>query len=567
MKNIVILGAGTGGALVSNLLSHELDLKQWQITVIDRSDKHLYQPGLLFIPFSLYGYDSEGDIAREIESPLPRNVRFVAADVKLIDHENKQVETGNGSYRYDWLISAMGCHVAPEEVDGMEEAMGNGVHTFYTLDGALQLQQALNDMKEGRLVLNICDMPIKCPVAPIEFVFLADYYLDLKGIRDKFEITLVTPFSGAFTKPNANRVLSEIAEQKGIKIVPDFSIESVDPSAKTIRSFEGGSVEYDLLCTIPPNLGPAVLDESGLGDGTGYALTEPRTLKARNADHVFVLGDNTNVATSKAGSVTHFEAETVVENLLREIDGKAALPSYDGHSNCFIESGHHKALLIDFNYDMEPLEGSFPLPYAGPFSLLEETHMNHVGKLAFKWVYWNMLLPGRLPSVPLLPSHMSFLGKDISTTPQVRHSREMHVKDVMTPDPVTVRQGTALTEAAALMTRHQVSGLPVIDVEGKLIGILSEADFLSAMDVHAQGPVKEMFDTIIRKRRSVKSMGTIVEDIMTPDPVTAKAEDTLQKAIELMNRNGIKRLVITTDGNEVEGVLSRADVIKIFGRK
>ena len=567
MKNIVILGAGTGGALISNLLSHELDLDQWQITVIDRSEKHLYQPGLLFIPFSLYGYDSEGDIAREIRSPLPRNVRFVAADVKLVDHENKQVETGNGTYRYDWLISAMGCHIAPEEVDGMEEAMGDGVHTFYTLDGALKLQRALDRMEEGRLVLNICDMPIKCPVAPIEFVFLADYYLGLKGIRDKFDITLVTPFDGAFTKPNANRVLSEIAREKGINIVGNFSIESVDPSSKIIRSFEGDSVEYDLLCAIPPNLGPGVLDESGLGDGTGYALTEPRTLKARNADHIFVLGDNSNVSTSKAGSVTHFEAETVVENLLREIDGKAALPSFDGHSNCFIESGYHKALLIDFNYDMEPLEGSFPLPYAGPFSLLKETYMNHVGKLSFKWVYWNMLLTGRLPSVPLLPSHMSFLGKDITTTPQVRHAREMHVEDLMTRDPVTVRQGTALSEAAALMTRHHVSGLPVTDVDGKLIGVLTEADFLSAMDVNAHGPIKEMYDAIIRKRRSVKSMGTIVEDIMTRNPVTAKAEDTLQKAIELMDRNKIKRLVITDDGNEVQGVLSRADVIALFGMK
>lgn len=133
----------------------------------------------------------------------------------------------------------------------------------------------------------------------------------------------------------------------------------------------------------------------------------------------------------------------MVENLLREIDGKTALPGYDGHSNCFIESGYHKALLIDFNWDMEPLEGSFPLPCAGPFSPLEETHMNHVGKLAFKWVYRNMLLPGRLPSVALLPSHMSFLGKDLTSTPQVRHTREMHVGDVMTRDPVTVRQGTA----------------------------------------------------------------------------------------------------------------------------
>ncbi len=567
MKNIVIMGAGTGGTLIANVLSHKLDLKQWAITIIDKSDKHIYQPGLLFIPFGLYGYDSETDIVKGIREPLPRNVNFVNAEIKLIDHENKRVDTSDGSYQYDWLISSLGCRIAPEEVDGMPEAMNDGVHTFYTLDGALRLQKALDKMEEGRLVVDVCDMPIKCPVAPIEFVFLADYYFNLKGIRDKIDITLVTPFSGAFTKPNANRVLSQVAEEKKINIVPDFAIESVDGANKTIRSFEGGSVEYDLLVAIPPNLGPKVMEESGLSDAVGYALTDPRTLRHRNVESIYCLGDNTNVATSKAGSVTHFEAETVVENLMREIEGKPPQATFDGHSNCFIESGYHKALLIDFNYDMEPLEGSFPLPYAGPFSLLKESHMNHVGKIAFKWVYWHMLLPGRLPSVPLLPSHMSFMGKDISTTPQVRHSKDMHVADVMTKEVVTVKQGTALADASNLMIQHNIAGLPVVDVHDKLIGILTEADFLSAMNVEGVGAIQNLFENIIRKRRTRKSMGTIVDDIMTPKPVTAKSDDTLQKAIALMDKNKIKRLVVTDDDNRVVGVVSRGNLIKLFAMK
>jgi sulfide:quinone oxidoreductase len=191
-------------------------------------------------------------------------------------------------------------------------------------------------------------------------------------------------------------------------------------------------------------VGPAVIDESGLGDGNGFGLTDPRTLKSRKADCIYFMGDNTNVATSKAGSVAHFEAETVLENLLLEIEGKHPVSSYDGHSNCFIESGYHKALLIDFNYDMEPLPNTSP-PYAGPFSLLEETYLNHVGKMTFKWVYWNMLLPGRLGHVPLLPSHMSFMGKDLKTTPQLRHATELHVKDVMSKE-VSRSAGAALSE-------------------------------------------------------------------------------------------------------------------------
>ena len=566
MRNIVILGAGTGGALAANLLAHRLDLKDWAITVIDRASLHVYQPGLLFIPFGMYGYESQEDVVRPIAAPLPRNVALVNAGIRLIDHAKKEVETDSGSYPYDFLISALGCRVAPEEVEGMADEMGRGVHTFYTLDGALAMRKAIDGMSEGRLVIDIAEMPIKCPVAPLEFAFLADYHFRQKGIRDRIEISLVTPYTGAFTKPNANRILSKVADEKGIKVVPNFAISAVDGAKKLIRSFDGQTVDYDLLCAIPPNLGPAVIDDSGLGDGAGYALTDPRTLKSSNAECIYLLGDNTNVGTSKAGSVAHFEADTVIENLLREIDGKPPLESFDGHANCFVETGNHKAMLLDFNYDIEPLEGSFPLPYVGPFSLLEESYMNHMGKLAFKWVYWNMLLPGHLPKVPLLPSHMSFLGKDLTTAPQIRNAREMRVEDVMTREVVTVRQGSSLPAAAELIVAKKISGVPVVDAEDRLVGILTEADFMSAMNIDG-GIVGNALETIVRKRRAKKGMGTIVDDIMTKAPITIRAGDTLDIAVARMDRNKVKRLVVTDDDRHVHGIVSRADLIKLFAMK
>ena len=75
---------------------------------------------------------------------------------------------------------------------------------------------------------------------------------------------------------------------------------------------------------------------------------------------MFALGDATDLPTSKAGSVTHFEAEVLAENVARFLDGQELEPGYDGHANCFIETGFHKALLIDFNYEVEPLPGHFP---------------------------------------------------------------------------------------------------------------------------------------------------------------------------------------------------------------
>ena len=445
MKNIVVLGAGTAGTLVSNLLAQHLDLEDWQITLIDRAKWHIYQPGLLYISFGMYGYDKDEDITRDIVDRLPKQARFVSGTVTLIDHARKQVETDQGVYRYDFLVSAMGCHLDPNAVEGLAEVMGtNNVHTFYTLEGARELKHAISQMKEGRLVIDICNMPIKCPVAPLEFAFLADFYFHEKGIRDRIEISLVTPYAGAFTKPNANRVLSTIAEAKGIRVVPNFSISSVDAASKRIAAFDGRTLDYDLLVAIPPNVGPAVLDGSGLGDGNGYALVDPRTLKSTQADFIYCMGDNTNVATSKASAVVHFESETVLQNILHEIGGRPAEATFDGRATCFVESGYHKALLIDFKYDMETPPVSSPLSPAEPFSLWQETHMNHVGKLAYKWVYWNMLLPGRLRGIPFADAHMSFMGTQVASAPQPWDAGEMRVADVMTRDVITVRQGSSL---------------------------------------------------------------------------------------------------------------------------
>ncbi len=413
MKNIVILGAGTGGTLVANLLRSQLDLKEWQITIIDKSSVHVYQPGMLFIPFKLYGYSDVSDISRSIKKPIPDEVRLVIATINLIDHAKQIIETSEGNFSYDWLVASMGCYADANEVDGLADAMGKNVHTFYNPKSAVEMQQSLENMKEGRLLVNIAEMPIKCPVAPLEFAFLADYYFSKRGVRDNIDISLVTPYSGAFTKPVANEILSKVAREKRINVIPNFSLESVNSDSKQIKSFEGSTLDYDLVSSIPPNVGPAVSDDSDLGDGGGFFMTDARTLKSLKAERIFILGDNSNVTTSKAGSVAHFEAETVVDNILREIRGEKAQQTFDGHANCFIETGYHKAMLLDFNYDIEPIPGAFPTPGIGPFSLLKESYLNHMGKMTFDWVYWNMLLPGYLGNMPLLTAHMNLVGKDL----------------------------------------------------------------------------------------------------------------------------------------------------------
>jgi sulfide:quinone oxidoreductase len=253
-------------------------------------------------------------------------------------------------------------------------------------------------------------MPIKCPVAPLEFTFLADAFFREHGIRDQVEITYVTPLSGAFTKPVASRYLGGMLDERKITLESDFMVERVDEETKALVSYDEREVPFDLLVTIPLNMGADFVARSGLGDELNYVPVDKGTLLADGYENVWAVGDASNIPASKAGSVAHFSVEIFTENFLQHIAGLPMLERFDGHANCFIESGDGKAMLIDFNYDTEPLPGKYPLPGIGPLSLLKETEINHWGKLMFRWVYWNALLPGReLP----LPALMSMAGKEL----------------------------------------------------------------------------------------------------------------------------------------------------------
>lgn len=395
MKRIVILGAGTAGTITANKLAHELDLSEWKITIVDQSELHYYQPGFLFIPFGIYG---RNDVVRARRDYLPRDVELIISEIELIEADKNQVRIKKDGrvLSYDYLIVTTGSRVVPEETPGLaEHEWRRSIFDFYTVDGAIALHKHLRTWQGGRVVLNVAEMPIKCPVAPLEFLFLADWFFHEQGIRDQVELTLATPLPGAFTKPRASSLLGDMLDEKRISVVPEFNIMEVDPDGKKITSYDGVEIDYDLLISVPVNMGDPLIARSGIGDELNFVPTEKHTLKARDFDNVFVLGDATNLPSSKAGSVAHFQGDVFIENFLRYVDGLPLQETFDGHANCYIESGFGKGFLIDFNYDVEPLPGKFPLPGVGPFSLLQESRMNHWGKMLFRWMYWNLLLKGK----------------------------------------------------------------------------------------------------------------------------------------------------------------------------
>ncbi len=421
MKNLVILGAGTAGTMMANRMVTRLS-SGWCVKVIDPEQEHLYQPGLLFLPFG--ARDEELNL-RARSKTLKPGVEWVREAVQLIEADAKTVVLDNGTKQpYDLLVIASGSQIRPDETPGLADGGWRGsIFDFYTLDGALALRDALDTFEGGRLAINIVEMPIKCPVAPLEFTFLADAFFTKRGMRDRVELVYVTPLDSAFTKPMASRLLGGLLEEKGVRVEPEFATGEVDADGKNLISYDERKVPYDLLVTIPTHMGAPFIEASGMGNELSFVPTDPHTLRAKEHEDIFVLGDATDLPSSKAGSVAHFQSEVVTENLLRSIGNESLEEGFDGHANCFVESGFDKALLIDFNYDVEPLPGTFPLPWVGPMSLMKETYLNHLGKLAFRWVYWNALLPGR--TIPV-PNRMSMRGKVRPASPAPTSTKGGH---------------------------------------------------------------------------------------------------------------------------------------------
>ena len=408
MKKLVILGAGTAGTMMLNKLHKELDREEWELTIVDQFKTHYYQPGFLFIPFGIY---TKQDVIKPKYDFFPPGVNVIFSPIdKIVGQENKVYLENGKVLNYDFLIIATGTQTRPSETEGLKDKLWyKDIFDFYTIEGAMALHKRFKDWEGGDLIMCIPELPYKCPVAPIEFVCLAEAYFAERGMRDKVNIKYVTLMSGAFTKPVASKVLGDLLAEKNIEVVPDFYLSHVDNENKKIVSYDDREIPFDILTIVPVNMGSEMIARSGLGDDMNYVKTDKFTLQSEAFENIFVIGDASNIPTSKAGSVAHFAAEILTENILAAIEGRKLPAKFDGHANCYIETGHGKGALIDFNYDTEPLPGTFPLPGIGPFGLLKNTKMNHYGKILFRWIYWHILLKGKeLP----IEADMTMAGKE-----------------------------------------------------------------------------------------------------------------------------------------------------------
>ena len=370
-KKILIVGGGLAGTIIGNGLCRQLGKEmrsgEISITMLGTSDQHMYQPGLLYLPF---GKIRESELFRDQRKVLDKRVPYFIDPAANIDVDAKKVTTESGkTHSYDYLVIATGSRIMPQNIPGMEE----GGHWFYDLDGARKLRDTLSDFEGGKIIINV-NAPHKCPVAPLEITFMLYDYLSGKGLMDKSEITYTYPIGRLHAlEPVANWAQPEM-DKLDIKYETFFNTKEVDPKAKTISSEEGETLDYDLLITIPPHQGAQVIEDSGLGKG-GWVPTNPKTLYREGSDDVFIVGDTTNIPISKAGSTAHYESDTVIDNLTSLITEGRWARDYDGKVFCFVETGMNSGTYVWFNYTTPPN----PTP---------PSQMLHWFKLAYNRMYW-----------------------------------------------------------------------------------------------------------------------------------------------------------------------------------
>jgi sulfide:quinone oxidoreductase len=372
---IVILGGGVGGTLTANVLARKLTRRRAHVTLIDRTGRHTFQPGWLYIPF---GGEPPEQLERDERRLLDRRVTLAIGDVAAINRATRVIEMADGMhFPYDTLVIATGAQLAPETLPGYAE----DAHHFYSAEAALRLQAALRNFNGGRIVVGAASAHYKCPPAPLEFAFLLNDYLHQRGLRDRSEIIYASPTSHVFPIENVADFVMPLLEERGIRTLLDFAAASIDPQAHTLATSDGRTLPYDLLVLVPPHQGAQIMSDAGLSNGHGWVPTDHETLQCKTDPNIYVIGDANDLPVLKSGSAAHFEAKVVANRIVAELLNRHELPRYTGEVMAFIETGQGQAsqIVLDYAHPPQP-----PAP----------SQLYHYEKTLFNKFYWYLVPSG-----------------------------------------------------------------------------------------------------------------------------------------------------------------------------
>ncbi len=399
MKHVVVLGGGVGGTLAANLIARKLKRQiaagEARVTVVDETGNHAYQPGYMYIAM---GQERAEKLVRPERKLLDDNVDLVVDTIERIDPAAQSVQLASGKHlQYGQLVIATGSRIMPQEIEHFDTE----AHHFYTAEASARLRKALDAFTGGKIVIGIAGIPYKCPPAPLEVAFLIESELRERGLRDKTELTFLSPINRAFTIESVSDMATPIFEEKGIRLELLAGVSEIDAERKVVITDAFEEHPYDLLICVPPHRGAQTVIDSGLAPKSGWLPTDRTTLQVKtvakpapgqaDADiprfaNIFALGDTTDLPLSKAGSTAHFEAPIVAERVAAAVLGRKPSgkhKSYTGKVMCFFEVGDGKGTLLQFDYEHPPKP---PKP----------NQLWHLGKIVFNKTYWHTVPRGRI---------------------------------------------------------------------------------------------------------------------------------------------------------------------------
>lgn len=360
-KKLIIVGAGDGGVMLANRLAS----KDFEITVVDKSSRHYFQPWLLHIAFS-------GAKEKSIEQTklLPKKVKFVVDTVNEVDLANRKVVLSNSTLEYDYVVVDTGSIANYDKIPGHRQHYEEFGDFHSNTEAAQRMWRKVSAFAGGKAVIGSAYPIFKCPPSPLEAVFLFEELMRKKRIRDKVQITFITPFPRAYPAEPMNEIVEPIMKERQISIMTFFDVESIDPAKHVITSMEGDTLPYDFAALVPPHVGAGIVKD--FCDENGFVKTDKETLQIGNFDDAYCIGDATNIPTSKSGVTAHLESKVVAQRL-QGVDAR-----FDGRTNCPLEVGGHKCTFVIGSYTQ-------------PVVKLKPTFMNYLLKLGMKYTAWQTL--------------------------------------------------------------------------------------------------------------------------------------------------------------------------------